>query len=115
MLRRDGKRLKKTERQGESYMRKMTGKSTRSAEKDSILRNGDGFVSRDTERKPVSAMKTYLKYGFVITEYETHLCPACGHVLNAGPNYQPRYCDQCGQRINFEGIEWKQERELGFL
>ena len=51
---------------------------------------------------------------FVITECEKHLCPRCGSILNAGPNYQPRYCDQCGQKVSFKGIEWKEEKELGF-
>ena len=71
-------------------------------------------MSRDEEKKPIPKMGTYLKFGFVITEHESYLCPTCGHILSAGPNYQPRYCDQCGQRVSFSGIEWKEDRELGF-
>ena len=71
-------------------------------------------TSRDTARKPIPKTGTYLKYGFVITEHEYHLCPVCGHILNAGPEYQPRYCDQCGQRVDCSGIEWKEDKELGF-
>ena len=65
-------------------------------------------------RKPIARKITYLKFGFVITEHENHYCPSCNHVLNAGPNYQPRYCDQCGQKLTFARIEWKEEKELGF-
>lgn len=65
-------------------------------------------------RKPITQLGTYLKFGFVITEHESHLCPRCRCVLNAGPNYQPKYCDQCGQKVSFKGIEWKEDKELGF-
>lgn len=66
-------------------------------------------------RKPITRIETYLKFGFVITEYECHICPKCGNVLNAGPNYQPNYCEQCGQHITFAEIDWKPERILGYL
>ncbi|MDE6518225.1 MAG: hypothetical protein K2L18_10330 [Acetatifactor sp.] len=69
---------------------------------------------RNIARKPIPKTDTYLKYGFVITEHEKYLCPRCKSALNAGPNYQPRYCDQCGQKINFTGIKWKEDKELGF-
>ena len=69
---------------------------------------------RSIARKPISKTGTYLKFGFVIMENESHLCPRCGKVLNAGPNYQPKYCDQCGQKINFAGIDWKKEKKLGY-
>lgn len=65
-------------------------------------------------RKPIVKVDTYLKYGFVITEHEYHSCPMCGNVLNAGSNYQPKFCDQCGQEITFEGIEWREDRVLGY-
>lgn len=65
-------------------------------------------------RKPVPKLEIYLKFGYVATECERHLCPRCGNALSAGPNYQPHYCDQCGQRVDFKGIEWKEERELGY-
>lgn len=65
-------------------------------------------------RKPIARKITYLKFGFVITERENHYCPRCNRVLNAGPNYQPKYCDQCGQKLNFSGIKWKEDKELGF-
>jgi len=71
------------------------------------------LVLKNTARKPVSETETYLKYGFVVTEHEKHLCPRCKNVLNAGPDYHPNYCSQCGQKINFNDIEWKADRELG--
>lgn len=71
-------------------------------------------MHKNGPRKPISKVGTYLKYGFVIIEHEYHFCPRCGSVLNAGPNYQPKFCDECGQRITFEGIEWKENRELGY-
>ena len=69
---------------------------------------------RHMARKPIPRTGTYLKYGNVVTEHEWHCCPRCGHTLNAGPGYQPRYCSQCGQKISFSGIAWKEDRELGF-
>ena len=69
---------------------------------------------RNIARKPISETGTYLKYGFVITEHESHLCPRCRSILNAGPNYWPRYCDQCGQKIDFSEITWKADKELGY-
>lgn len=65
-------------------------------------------------RRPVPRTETYLKYGFAITECELYYCPRCGDGLNAGPNYQPRYCGKCGQKVNFNGTEWKEEKNLGF-
>ncbi len=72
------------------------------------------MMFRNIARKPIPKMGTYLKYGFIIMEHEKHLCPRCKSVLNAGPNYQPKYCDQCGQKVNFVNVEWKEEKELGF-
>ena len=65
-------------------------------------------------RKPIPKTETYLKYGFVITEHECQHCPRCNHILNAGPNYQPKCCSQCGQKLNFSGTRWKEDKELGF-
>jgi len=64
--------------------------------------------------KPIPRIETYLKFGFVITEHERYDCPRCRKVLNAGPNYQPNYCSYCGQKIKFNGIKWREDRELGF-
>lgn len=66
---------------------------------------------RNIVRKPIFKIQTYLKYGFVITEHDIYCCPKCKRALNAGPNYQPRYCSECGQRVTFAGIEWREDRE----
>lgn len=65
-------------------------------------------------RKPILEKQTYLKYGFVIMEHDVCLCPRCGDILNAGPGYQPKYCSECGQKINFTGVQWKKDKQLGF-
>lgn len=62
------------------------------------------------KEKPVR----YLKYGFVVTEFMAYHCPKCSHILNAGPNYQPRYCDQCGQKVTFKDTKWIPDKDLGF-
>lgn len=70
---------------------------------------------RNVAKKPVSKTEEYLKYGFVITRYVCYYCPKCGKVLNAGPDFQPKYCSQCGQKIDFSGVKWKRDVELGYL
>lgn len=65
-------------------------------------------------RKPTIAVKTYLKYGFVVTEHQFFYCPNCNRSLTAGPNYQPNYCEECGQKLDFSGIKWKEEKTLGY-
>ncbi len=65
-------------------------------------------------RKPLERRMRYRKFGFVITEHQCFNCPRCGGILNAGPNYQPRYCGRCGQKIDFSGAGWKEDRYLGY-
>lgn len=72
------------------------------------------WMPKGIARKAVARTEKYLKYGFVTMEYEKYLCPRCGSILNVGPNYQPRYCEQCGQKVNFNGIKWKEDKEQGF-
>lgn len=69
---------------------------------------------KEKAMKPVEKIEKYLKYGFVITECQRMDCPRCSATLNAGSCHQPKYCDQCGQKLTFAGIEWKEDRELGF-
>lgn len=71
-------------------------------------------MSKEKAMEPVERIGRYLKFGFVITEHQYMDCPRCGHVLDAGPEYQPRYCDQCGQRVSFIGVTWKGDRHLGY-
>lgn len=78
------------------------------------IRNLLRKFNKGNARKPIARKITYLKFGFVITEHENQYCPRCNHILNAGPNYQPKYCDQCGQKLNFSMVKWKEDKELGF-
>ena len=64
--------------------------------------------------EPISKIRTYLKYGFVITDHEYQYCPRCNHVLNAGHNYQPKYFDHCGQKLDLSRLKWKEDKEIGF-
>lgn len=73
------------------------------------------WMPKSIARKPIVRTGTYLKYGFVITECEKYSCPRCGSILNSGPNYQPQYCERCGQKVSFKGSEWKEDKELGFV
>lgn len=72
------------------------------------------LAPKSVARKPIPRLDTYLKFGFVITEHEVHLCPRCGDIIDAGPDYQPGYCGKCGQKVSFSGIRWKEDKELGF-
>lgn len=56
-----------------------------------------------------------IKYGFVKMEREYCCCPKCRNILNAGPNYQPEFCDRCGQALDFSNTEWEEDKRLGFL
>lgn len=69
---------------------------------------------KNRAKKPILKKRKYLKYGFVIMEHEDCLCPRCGDILNAGPGYQPRYCSRCGQRITFTGVQWTEDKQIGF-
>lgn len=69
---------------------------------------------KNIARKPIPKIHTYLKYGF-ITEHDIYICPRCRNILNAGPDYQPQYCDKCGQRVTFKGIKWREDREKGYI
>lgn len=70
-------------------------------------------MSKETAMKPIERIANYLKYGFAITEHQYMDCPRCGHLMNAGPNYQPRYCDQCGQRVSFNGVIMERRQAFG--
>jgi ribosomal protein L37AE/L43A len=73
------------------------------------------FKFKEIARKPIPKMGTYTRFGFVIVRHEYHQCPRCKNTLNAGPNYQPKYCDQCGQKVDFSGTVWKAEEEIGVI
>lgn len=64
--------------------------------------------------KPMMTYTEYLRFGFVRTRCQQFSCPACGVILNAGWNYQPKFCAECGQRLDFSGIAFEQEETLGY-
>ena len=52
----------------------------------------------------------YLKFGFVPTLTTQVLCDNCNNSLNAGPNYQPKFCPECGAKVpDLSNVEWKNE------
>lgn len=63
--------------------------------------------------KPVVGTEHYLKFGLVHTETQVCYCPKCNHVLNAGPNYQPKYCSECGKKIDFSDVKWAEDKNFG--
>lgn len=38
---------------------------------------------------------------------QTFRCPRCYGFLNATPFHAPNYCGECGQRLNFKGVVYK--------
>lgn len=72
----------------------------------------EGGVMKFIARKPVVRTEVYRKYGFTYVEHKPCYCPRCNHVLNAGPNFQPKYCSECGQKIDFSGVKWEEEKIL---
>ena len=92
--------------------------------KEGVLIGGYRFEEKQIDRiwrrlkpksvagKPLQMVEVYLKYGTVCMKHEAHFCPRCKNVLNAGPCYQPKYCSQCGQKLNFSGVEWKEDEKL---
>jgi hypothetical protein len=64
--------------------------------------------------KPIAETYEYLKFGFVKTKSQRFRCPACGDILNAGPNYQPKFCGECGQKVDFEGVVYADEEFIGY-
>lgn len=72
------------------------------------------MIPKAIARKPVVTHGTYKKFGFVLTLHQYCKCPRCGYVLSAGPNYQCRYCGQCGQRVDCSNVAWEEEVTLGY-
>ena len=64
-------------------------------------------MDRDKAIAPVAIKEEYLKYGFAATNHQIFHCPPCNCVLNAGPNYQPTYCDKCGQHLDFSNAVYE--------
>ena len=62
--------------------------------------------------KPKAVYLDYLKFGFVPTRCQQFHCPACEYTLNAGPNHQPKRCENCGVKLDFTGITFEPEVKL---
>lgn len=53
----------------------------------------------------------YLKFGFVPTLTTRVRCDNCNAILNAGPNYQPKFCPECGEKApDLSSVNWKDEK-----
>lgn len=72
------------------------------------------LIPKFVARRPVIKVETYCRKGLYVERATRYYCPHCSHIQSAGPNYQPRYCDRCGQKINFDGIEWKETEFIGY-
>lgn len=72
------------------------------------------MLPRFIAKKPIIKCETYDKYGFVTTLHQYCICPGCNYILNAGPNYQPNYCSECGQHIDWSKVSWVEDVQLGF-
>lgn len=64
-------------------------------------------VSQTHAVAPIIGHDEYLKYGFAVTRQQSFSCPSCHNTLNAGPCYQPKYCDQCGQPLDFSNVVYE--------
>ena len=72
------------------------------------------MIPKFVARSPVIKNGTYKKFGFVVTLSQYCYCPRCNHILNAGLDYQPKYCDRCGQRVDCSNVSWKEDVTLGY-
>lgn len=62
--------------------------------------------------KPIIIKKDYMKWGFLPTRFQAFLCPNCKTILNAGPEYQPKFCAECGIKLDFTGIVYEKEEHI---
>jgi hypothetical protein len=65
-------------------------------------------------KTPIITHQEYLKFGFCKTRHQAFLCPSCSNILNAGPHYQPKCCDQCGQPVDFTNVLYEEDEFLGY-
>lgn len=72
------------------------------------------MIPKFVARKPVIRNGTYKKFGLVVTLSQHCYCPRCNRILNAGPDYQPKYCDRCGQKVDCSNVSWKEDITLGY-
>ena len=53
---------------------------------------------------PIITKREFLEFGFVPARFQAFICPGCKGILNAGPDYQPKFCPECGLKLDFAGI-----------
>ncbi len=73
------------------------------------------MLFKSVARKPVPKIQTYAKYGIAIVGHDIYICSRCKRVLDTGPNYQPQYCSECGQLVTFVSVEWREDRQKGYV
>lgn len=71
--------------------------------------------NRDVPQSPITRFKRYRKFGFVLTEVQVAYCPGCKTQLNAGPNYVPERCSNCGQLIDWDNYSWREEEFIRYI
>ena len=71
--------------------------------------------NRDVPQSPITRFKRYRKFGFVLTEVQMAYCPSCKTQLNAGPNYVPERCSNCGQLIDWGNYSWREEEFIKYM
>ena len=71
--------------------------------------------NRDVPQSPITRFKRYRKFGFVLTEVQMAYCPSCRKQLNAGPNYVPERCSNCGQLIDWGNYSWREEEFIKYM
>lgn len=62
--------------------------------------------------KPTEYTAEYKKFGLVMIRIHGHKCGECGAILNAGPNWQPKCCEECGTKVDWSDVVWIPDEEL---
>lgn len=79
------------------------------------LSSSVGAENRDTPKEPLTRFKKYRKYGFALTQAQYAYCPSCEAMLNAGPNYMPKRCEECGQLIDWTDYQWTPDKFIKYM
>lgn len=74
-----------------------------------------GAANREAPAVPLTRFKKHAKYGFALTEAQVAYCPACKHELNAGPDYMPKRCEECGQLLDWNDYSWSEPKFIKYV
>lgn len=66
----------------------------------------------DVSHKPMVEFYNYKKFGFKYYRHQNFICPNCGEVLNAGPEYQPKFAPCCGVELDWSGVEFVPDKAI---